>query len=93
MERVTWVIGNNGEYCPNWRHQFRKWSTVQWNGPGGQDFLDTLSHARIRLEQFGLNELFAWASANFRSSFPVWCSISLTMIWFPWIWIGWRYRV
>jgi hypothetical protein len=29
MERLTWVVGNNGEYYPNERHQFRKWSTVQ----------------------------------------------------------------
>jgi hypothetical protein len=29
MEHPTWVIGNNGEYYPNLRHQFRKWSTVQ----------------------------------------------------------------
>jgi hypothetical protein len=42
MERLTWVVGNNGEYYPNYRHQFRKWSIVQWNRPGGQDFLDTL---------------------------------------------------
>jgi hypothetical protein len=24
MERLTWVIGNNGEYYPNWRYQFSK---------------------------------------------------------------------
>jgi hypothetical protein len=24
MERLTWVIRNNGEYYPNWRHQFSK---------------------------------------------------------------------
>jgi hypothetical protein len=24
MERLTWVVGNNGEYYPNSRHQFRK---------------------------------------------------------------------
>jgi hypothetical protein len=29
MERLTWVIGNNGGYYPNERHEFRKWSTVQ----------------------------------------------------------------
>jgi hypothetical protein len=36
MEHPTWVIGNNGEYYPNLRHQFRKWSTVQWNRPAGR---------------------------------------------------------
>jgi hypothetical protein len=29
MERLAWVVANNGEYYPNERHQFRKWSTVQ----------------------------------------------------------------
>jgi hypothetical protein len=29
MERLTWVIGNNGEYSPNEQHQIIKWSTVQ----------------------------------------------------------------
>jgi transposase len=29
MERLTWVVGNNGEHYPNQRNQCRKWSTVQ----------------------------------------------------------------
>jgi hypothetical protein len=29
MERRTWVVGNNEEYYPNERHQFRKWFPVQ----------------------------------------------------------------
>jgi histone-lysine N-methyltransferase SETMAR len=29
MERLAWVIGNNGAYYPNYRHEFRKWSTAQ----------------------------------------------------------------
>jgi hypothetical protein len=29
MERPTLVVGNNGEYSPNSRHQFRKWLTFQ----------------------------------------------------------------
>jgi hypothetical protein len=33
MEHLTWVVGNNGEYYPNSRHQFRKWYPVQWKRP------------------------------------------------------------
>jgi hypothetical protein len=53
MERLTWVIGNNGEHSPNDTHEFRKWSTVQWNRPGGQDFLDTMYY-ETRVECFAV---------------------------------------
>jgi hypothetical protein len=29
MERLTWVIGNNGEYYPHSRHHFKKWFNIQ----------------------------------------------------------------
>jgi hypothetical protein len=41
MERLTWVIGNNGEYYPHSRHHFKKWFNIQWNRPGGSGLFFT----------------------------------------------------
>jgi hypothetical protein len=67
MEHRTEVVGNNGEYYPSQRHWFRKWSTVQWNRPEGQDFMDTLYLTVLLLFAISLLALLVSRHLSFHS--------------------------